>query len=504
MKLKYLTLITFFSMFLFINAQEIGYSFSIDGQEMDQMINHEHAEIYDLSSSVNVNYEGANGYAFDVKGNKIEFNDMRLSYQNVKYMDTESNFLKKIDLNLFKKFIIAGDTLITVADTLLNNKKKFKKFVTIGKVDETKKYELYKLELKNKTKYYLKNKQTKVWKYINYKFNKDFQDEIVSLFTYIPYIKLKKTNFNYNDIKSLVKTVRYYENYKAGNNLYFNSCMSTVTDKSQMSYYSKIDNIKDSIWDLSFYNKQGVKTFKGQYSSIDPLTKQGKMEWYYPDGKIRKKAKFINDDLKDYYTSFNHDGSKHNTFKITKKGKIKVLSIFNDKEEEQKENIKTHTYYDYVNERNLDIEYENNKLDKVSYLDKDSNIRYFLLTDTPSSYKTKIALEFPEEELKSGIEGMIRIKILLDNNGEILTYKVLPSVDTQFTKPTIDFILNSKHVKFKPAKNENKKVNSEFIYSIAYKIHKTINRSSNMMFHQMMFQQQMMMQQMQMSRPTGF
>ncbi len=488
-----------------IQAQEVGYMFSMGGNEYDQFISHEHANTYDLKSSVNLNYDFVSGMAFDLDGNGQEYNYMKLTHNGIDVKKTKTDYPEKIDLKLFSKFTLGGDTLITIADTVLNLKPKFRKYIILGKTDETEDYLLFQQKLKNKTRYYLKNKHTNKWLVINYRFDHDFQNEVVSLFDHVPYIKLKKTSFGYNDINALVKSVRYYEKYKANESFYFNSLMSDVADTARMSYYCQVENLVDSLWTISFYNKKGQKLLKGEYSNVAPLTKHGKLEWFYPDGKIRKEAEFVDGDLEGSYLVYNHDGTKHCTFKYTKKGNMKVLSIFDDNGVEQTKDIEKHTYYDYINDRTLNIRYEYNKLDKISYVDTKTGIKYYLLTDLPASSKTKVDLEYPQNELKKGIEGMVRIKIILDEKGGILEYKVLSTTDRQFIKPSTDFLLSKESMKFKPAANTRGKVKSEFIYTVMYQIHRTIIRSNyDFMFHHNMMMQQQMMMTPQISAPTGF
>ncbi|MBL3659095.1 energy transducer TonB [Fulvivirga sediminis] len=453
---------------------------------------------------MNLNYEYASGIAFDFNGKSREYKYMILTHNSIKVKKSKADYPEKIDLKLFKKFIIGGDTLITVADTVINQKRKFKKYIILGKTDETENYLLFQRKLKNKTKYYLKNKQTDEWLEVNYRFDLDFQTEVVSLFEHVPYIKLKRASFGYNDIKNLIKSVRYYERYKANKSLYFSSLMNDVTDTEKMTYYCQVENLVGSIWTISFYNKQGQKLLKGEYSNVAPLTKHGNHKWFYPDGKIRKEAQFIEGDLDGSYLVYNHDGTKHCTFKYTKNGDMKVLSIFDNKGVEQTKDIKKHTYYDYINDRTLNIQYKYNKLNKISYVDNASGVKYYLLTDIPASSKIKVDLDYPQKELKEGKEGMVRIRIMLDEKGGILDYKVLSTVDGQFIKPSVDLLLNKESIKFKPAANFEGKVKSEFIYTVMYKIHRTIIHSNYdfMFHHNMMMQQQMMTPQI--SPPTGY
>ena len=505
MKLKISYLLIYSLAISNIQAQEVGYMFSMAGNEYDQFISHEHANTYDLKSSVNLNYEYAFGIAFDVNGERRDYKYMKLTHNGIDVKKSKTDYPEKIDLKFFKKFIIGGDTLITVADTTINQKQKFKKYIILGKTDETENYLLFQRKLKNKTQFYLKNKQTDVWLLINYRFDLDFQNEVVSLFEHLPYIKLKKASFGSKDIKNLIKSVRYYERYKANKNFYFSSLMNDVTDTAKMTYYCQVENLVDSKWTVSFYNKHGQKLLEGEYSDVAPLTKHGSLKWFYPDGKVRKKAQFIDGDLDGSYLVYNHDGTKHCTYKHTKKGDMQVLSIFDNKGVEQTKNIKKHTYYDYINDRTLNIQYEYNKLDKISYVDKASGVKYYLLTDFPASSKTKVDLDYPKNELKEGIEGMVRIKIMLDEKGDILNYKVLPTSDGQFIKPSTDFLLNKESMKFKPAANIEGKVKSEFIYTVMYQIHRTIIRSNyDFMFHHNMMMQHQMMMTPQISVPTGF
>nr|WP_262896905.1 energy transducer TonB [Fulvivirga sediminis] len=183
---------------------------------------------------------------------------------------------------------------------------------------------------------------------------------------------------------------------------------------------------------------------------------------------------------------------------------MKVLSIFDNKGVEQTKDIKKHTYYDYINDRTLNIQYKYNKLNKISYVDNASGVKYYLLTDIPASSKIKVDLDYPQKELKEGKEGMVRIRIMLDEKGGILDYKVLSTVDGQFIKPSVDLLLNKESIKFKPAANFEGKVKSEFIYTVMYKIHRTIIHSNYdfMFHHNMMMQQQMMTPQI--SPPTGY
>ncbi|MFQ6609161.1 MAG: energy transducer TonB [Fidelibacterota bacterium] len=96
---------------------------------------------------------------------------------------------------------------------------------------------------------------------------------------------------------------------------------------------------------------------------------------------------------------------------------------------------------------------------------KDTNWAPFIAWDRPPQALTPITPEYPEDALRLGIEGTVRVQVYIDKHGIIQNIKVYSSDSVMLDEAALDAV---KRTKWDPARQRDKKVDVNIIIPIEF------------------------------------
>jgi len=181
------------------------------------------------------------------------------------------------------------------------------------------------------------------------------------------------------DIPSMIKIYKYRRLFKNGQNIYYNSSRDETNNKNESEYYSKIESIQDSIFHLSNSLKNNVKIYEGDFTSFYPHYKQGDFVFYYPNGAVRRKIRFINNKPKAGIEYF-ENGNIHRVYEILEYGTLLYREVYDD----TNVNLLNHKwtgseqFIDPISGKKITFEYENKKLKNAYFIDANGEKVYQL------------------------------------------------------------------------------------------------------------------------------
>jgi len=213
-----------------------------------------------------------------------------------------------------------------------------------------------------------------------------------------------------------------------------------LTTKVKKSHFYRvaISNKDDStaLINVTDYFKNGTIQMKGAYSSLNPEIKQGKFEWYYPSGKIKRESLYRNDTL---FTSQTY------TLEGNKLRETVTLAYVNSLSPKERKTLG----------------YEEKKFDVPSiYPGGNDKIHIFI----------KQNVIYPQEALDKKIEGRVFVSVTVTTEGEIKDPKIL-------NYKTIDAILQEEALRvtnllpksnWTPAKYKGNNVESSFNFPLNF------------------------------------
>jgi TonB family protein len=87
--------------------------------------------------------------------------------------------------------------------------------------------------------------------------------------------------------------------------IFYDSDWKEIRDSSAAAFYRDAFNNENGYWQVTDYFADGTLQMTGTFLDKEMTKKQGPFEWFYPNGKLKGKAMFMNgrfaDDSFDYY-----------------------------------------------------------------------------------------------------------------------------------------------------------------------------------------------------------
>ncbi|NJK85364.1 MAG: hypothetical protein HC906_04730 [Bacteroidales bacterium] len=298
-------------LFAQIENYEIGQYFDYNNNLIDGYFDFDYEPKISLKKEVLLGEKFTPGYYFDLLNNRVD-GYLRISFRNgvirLAFRPKESKKKKRIDPEICKGFVLGKDSFITITTFYEQNTTENSKFVEV--ISETEEFTLLKsyrqvfrgngLEeefiVKNQATGDLENFPHKKSRFLNKAF-------------YV-FEGIDSNDYKYKDIPKIFKVYDLKNRYKNNEKIWFDSSWDEVNKGKNYSYYAEIVSFKDDLFNLMFYFKNGIPIYSGTFSSFYPQTKNGEFIWYYPDGNIRKK------------TVYKENESVGNTITFFKNGKI--------------------------------------------------------------------------------------------------------------------------------------------------------------------------------------
>lgn len=498
------------SLFSQIKDYEIGQYFDYNRILIDGYIDFDYDPDLNLKKDIILGEKFTPGYYYDLQYKRVE-GYLKLSYSygeiELTYRPKDSKKRKILKPDMIRGFVLGKDSfdVVTKFDEMkLPEKSKYMEVML-----ETKKYTLYKYYStpvfgSSRTEEY-------VLKDIDYD----------SLITF-PHNKTKLINaamsvfdgidtnsYKYKDIPKIFKVYDMKKRFLNGEKLYFDGCWDEVNPGKEYTFYADIVLFRDTLFELKYFFKNGTPIYSGTLSSFYPQKKDGEFTWYYPDGKVRKKANYEDDELKGNVVTFFKNGMIHYVYNTEKREAF--YSKVNDMSGNSildSEGNGTEILYDSVLNRQITRSFASNRIEESYYTDKNGNIIYQkcskdarLISFSGLQYDFD-NYKYPESSAQNAVHGTALVRFIVGPDGYTKDIEILKGIDD-----TINYALNNLFKDMPGKKNwiagtsDKKKVTQEIVIPVNFIIksygfssYRNYYYYSNPMWMQ---QQQMMMRQQQ-------
>jgi hypothetical protein len=301
---------------------------------------------------------------------------------------------------------------------------------------------------------------------------------------------------------TIIKLYEYYQKYLSKTKIFYSDSWDEVDDSLHSSYYANISDLKDTIWELKYFNNAGLLLYQGHYSSFAPIFKDGEFIWYYSNGIPRKKITYKNDKIDGSIIEYFNNGKTHYIYNL-KKDYPYYLAVFDStgKSILNEMGDGSEHFYDSILNRNIVKSYVSNNINICSFVDdKKRNIYQTCENNAHITffdfYQNKITdkIKYPEESIIKYNHGIMLISFLIDSLGNTLNFKIIKGLDANCDKAITDF-LNSKKAKpsWKVAKNHNLTCFQEIVVPVYFNlVGLSSGINTNFYFNDWFIQQQMM------------
>lgn len=385
-------------------------------------------------------------------------------------------------------------------------------------IANTPKYKLYKhtkLAFSGPTETYVIKTDTS--KLLTSIFN---QETLLSYFGDCKVLRKQISNryFKVEDLPSISKIYEYDQKYTAQKKIYYSDSWDEQNDSASASYYAKITNVKDTIWELTFYDMKGVSLYQGHFASFSPVLRHGEFQWFFPNGRVRKKATFKNDEIVGEVSEYYTNGNLHYTY-CYKRNRPKYSRILDmdGKDILSNDGNGGENLFDSISNNQLGMRYKDHKLTLCSFLDNQGK-NGFLQSEENAQLKSINSVQrqvnrhitYPEKSIKEYRHGLILVLFVVDTEGKTTDFHIIKGLDSECNNLVTKFINDQKDdIEWWPAIMKEKPIAQEIIVPFQFEITgMTIGNNSRYYNNDWMWrmQQQQMFNQpkLNLPRPSGF
>jgi antitoxin component YwqK of YwqJK toxin-antitoxin module len=285
--------------------------------------------------------------------------------------------------------------------------------------------------------------------------------------------------FKIDDLPSISKIYEYSHKFKNNSKIFYSSSWDEQKDSVNSEYFAKIISIKDTIWELSFFNHQGKPIYCGHFASFSPGIKHGDFLWFYPNGNIRKKINYKNNEISGTVTEYYTNGSPHYVYKFKRKKIIyeKILDK-NGQDILSAKGKGNEEIFDSVLNRAITLKYYDFKLVISGFI---SNDRKLVLTQCEenarlqsfNSLQRRIDknIIYPQTSFMNYRHGVILVLFTVDTEGKSTDFKIIKGLDNDCDEQILKFLTEQKtKITWDPAKNKGIAIEQQIIVPFYFEI----------------------------------
>lgn len=312
-----------------------------------------------------------------------------------------------------------------------------------------------------------------------------FTREASTLFKNYPELirLIENKDLTHEQINQLIHFIQYSEAMEENRPIGYTANWEVTNKEAEQVFIMKVSQPKKN-WKLDFYNRKGKLLFTEHQSYSYPgAVLVDEAVWYYPESGIKRKETVYGSKAPVQTFFYYHpNGKLHYTEIINPKEPTFFKEVFSADGEailDAKGNGQE-TFYDQVNERTITREYKRHRLsaswyttkqgDKIYQLaNKNTRIRYL------QNLKDKIAeaAEYPAEDIISGTEGLVLIRVLVEPDKQILGYKQLQGSSSSINRAAMNLLrITSPGLFFTRGKHEREKITQEVLVAMRFSIRK--------------------------------
>lgn len=323
---------------------------------------------------------------------------------------------------------------------------------------------------------------------------------MIKPYTYL-YNQVRSGKLDYDDFGEIVASYDYYLKFKNGTAIYLTQNWNETKDMERAVFKGVIRDERDSVFTITYQDLSGNLVAKGDYSSFFPSRKNGEFEWYYPEGAVRKKGTFLNNEPDGVFTVFYPNGKKYQDFTVDD-GERKYKSIWDEKGDLVVQNGSgVILINDEVKKRQLTRSYEQGKLINSYFEDENGTKVYQKMGDQIALKKAfinniKEKLKYSLEALKANAQGNVLVSLTIDERGMLEAVELSRGVQTKQDNHVISTIKSYNSFKVsKPIRVKKEKVKQEVLLPISFRIPTDFIKQRYYYYDHFFHHQQMMMYQ---------
>ena len=491
----------------------LGYFIDLDGNELAGFSDLDydghvlHHEIYSLST------EYVEGYYMDINGEKHQGfingpNKYGISYSNFFFKTSLTSTSKKIKATKVKYYKTKLDSFFVKSQFSIRKKSGsvLLKNRFLGLVTENEDMSVYQFVMSG-TPYYLMKRKGEDRLVPIPENKKNFKLLVEPIFNSSLSFssRLRNANYDYDesDFISIVKNYEMELRLKSDEKTWYNENWIECDEDQAAGYMNVIDQV-DSVFTVEYYDKNSDRLIlRGQYSSMFPARKEGKFEWYYSNGNLRKVGYYSKNKQGENFVEYYENGQVHRTFNYAGDNR-KYEQVFSATREQLLTNGSgKEVYYDSLRDEPVSISriYKNGKIVQ-SYYQNDQNLKVYQWTLNRPLAKSGLRksltyLGYNETNGANGIEGSVIIRAIINAEGKFGDFEILKGVSPGLDAQVMGYLDSRKNLSpvYKPARIGKEKVPYETILTFSFAISGK-NEARNSYYdwsfmHQMQFQMMM-------------
>ncbi len=473
---------------------EIGHFFDLNGQMIDGYFDSDYEPKKPMEVHYILNEEFTKGYYYDANKKRVEgYLKFTGVHEDVFFKNNPYEPETRISPDDCQGFVIGKDSFLVVDyvfEKKIGEKAKDSKKKYVRYIDEVGDYSFYKYENSNYT-YFFKEKEDS--KYIKSfgsglydesltklegkKKKEKFKTKAKEVFENFEELQkgIESEKYTLDDIPQMIKLLKYKSKFDKGEKLYLNEYGDEVEEGESYTKYGVIKSVKDSLFYIKYYFKDGTPLCEGGFTSFYPHRKYGPFIWYYPNGKKRKAVNYRDNKPVQVETFFPTGLARHKYIFVDEKPHfVEVLDANGEqlldeygrgKEVFQDLTLDREITYEYKFHRVVKSYYENAEQQKIYQLcEQNAKIKSVIITRGEIKEK-KI---FTENAIQKNAHGLGLVRCVISPKGKVVEAALVKSADSECDNRVLKILFNGYGVikpllGFRPGKESGEKITQEII-----------------------------------------
>lgn len=286
--------------------------------------------------------------------------------------------------------------------------------------------------------------------YISFpKYDIDFKSTAVTVFNEFEMLKnhIQRNWYHEDDVPVLIKLYKYKLKFDRGEKIFYNAAWDEIDCAQNAAYYAEIVSLKDSVFHLKYFNSSNQPLYEGDFTSFYPNIKRGEFIWYYPDGIIRKRVVYTNNQPKEITVNF-QNGTPHFIYKPEKKS-LYFEHVLNTGGQDVLDSLGngTDTFYDSVAQRQQTYEFNQHRLANAFFIDASGRKIYQLCKKNAKLSGFNLVqgnltarVSYSIKSVKNNSHGMLLARVIVEPTGLISDVKIIKGVDSLLDKSVLRFL----------------------------------------------------------------
>jgi antitoxin component YwqK of YwqJK toxin-antitoxin module len=369
----------------------------------------------------------------------------------------------------------------------------------------------------NKLLYTYMVKRGKEGKLVSFPKGKNkFKAVALDYFSSVPYLVtgINDETMSDNDLLNMIKYMDFANRTAKKEKIYYSASWEELSDSSAYGYLYYADSLRTQAGtcSLHYFIKDGTPLYDASYASLAPQKKEGLLTFYFPDGKVRKRVIYKNNEIKGVINTYYRNGQQHYVYE-KKNEATHVYSIVAD---QSGRNLLDATgggvevFYDSIQNRQITRTYRDYKLTDSYYTDNAGNKVYQSHKNHAALYNKEVLennefikqITYPKIAIANNVHGMIIVRILADREGNTTKVMVVKGLDYECDKTVLGYCQSKyKGKNWYPLKVDKMLSAQEILMVFVLEI-TPYSRYRNNYYYNNMWSRQMMWQQQMMSMPA--